>query len=382
VEKLGFPFSTGIASREMLDKLEFTGGIVLNGQPQLAVPTSFLIDAEGALAAIYRGPLDVSLLLSDINSLGMPLDARRDLATPLPGSWRRPPRQLLLSAVARLFEQQGYEEDYARYLQMDADIMKQRRQRATSVEQRSQWDAQYAAAHFNLGVALASSGDSQRAKKHFQSAVEAQPSHVEALINLGALLAKDNQLDGAIQSLQRAVDLDPDSTSARMNLAAALGSQNKFGQAIEHYRHVVQLQPNTRHIHARLARALLEVGDLIAAAGHLEQAVKFDARDFPSTLSLAWLRATSADAALRDGEQAVQLGQRLYQMTGGKNPLVLDVLSAAYAERGDFARAREMSAKAVAQLGSKQQALRSAILDRFKRFEAEQPHRDTDGRYP
>ena len=382
LEKLGFPFATGVATRETLDKLEFTGSIVLNGQPQLAVPISFLIDSEGALAAIYRGPFQVSLLLQDVSRLSTPLDERRDFAIPLPGRWSRPPRQLLLSAVARLFEHKGFEEDYARYLQLDADSIQRWRERATSAEQRQQWDAQYAAAHFNLGVALASAGESQEAVQHFQAALEAQPDHVEAHVNLGALLAKNHQLDAAIQSLRQAVDLEPDSAPARMNLAAALGSRGEFEAALGHYRHVLKVHPNTPRIHARLARASLEVGDLVEATRQLERAVRLNSNDFPTKLSLAWLRATSADESLRNGEQAVELGAQLNKMTGGQNPLVLDVLAAAYAEQGDFVRARDVCAKALAQVGSKQQALKSVMLARLKSYEAEHPHRDTDGKYP
>ncbi len=48
--------------------------------------------------------------------------------------------------------------------------------------------------------------------------------------------------------------------------------------------------------------------------------------------------------------RAVQLAEQLQTASRGRNPLVLDVLAAAYAEQGDFQRAVTMVEQALRQL--------------------------------
>ena len=63
---------------------------------------------------------------------------------------------------------------------------------------------------------------------------------------------------------------------------------------------------------------------------------------------LAWLLATSADASLRSGAEAQELAQEAVQLTGGRDPMVLRTLAAAYAEAGEFAAAQRTVARALA----------------------------------
>jgi tetratricopeptide (TPR) repeat protein len=66
------------------------------------------------------------------------------------------------------------------------------------------------------------------------------------------------------------------------------------------------------------------------------------------TLSLtASLLATCPDSSIRNGAEAVTLANRANQLTGGKDPAILDTLSAAYAEEGRFAKAMEIEQQAL-----------------------------------
>src|SRR5208283_4638253 len=53
----------------------------------------------------------------------------------------------------------------------------------------------------------------------------------------------------------------------------------------------------------------------------------------------AWLLATSRDAALRNGPEAVALAEHAVQVTRGREPAVMGTLAAAYAEAGEFDKA-------------------------------------------
>ena len=55
--------------------------------------------------------------------------------------------------------------------------------------------------------------------------------------------------------------------------------------------------------------------------------------------NLAWLLATAANPALRNGPKAVELAEKAVIATGRNDPVMLHTLAAAYAEDGQFGKA-------------------------------------------
>jgi Flp pilus assembly protein TadD len=60
----------------------------------------------------------------------------------------------------------------------------------------------------------------------------------------------------------------------------------------------------------------------------------------------AWLLATSPDADLRNGKEAIELARHAVQVTSAKEPSVLGTLAAAYGETGEFDKAIEAEQQA------------------------------------
>jgi Flp pilus assembly protein TadD len=83
------------------------------------------------------------------------------------------------------------------------------------------------------------------------------------------------------------------------------------------------------------------------AVADFSHAVKLDPKNANSCNALAWLQATCPDQRYRDGKNAVVNALRAVQLSGGKNGEYTDTLAAAYAESGDFAKAREWETKAI-----------------------------------
>jgi tetratricopeptide (TPR) repeat protein len=382
LERLAFPFASGTATREMLDKLSVVESIVFNYEAGLVVPTSYLFDSEGHLAVAYKGPVSLAQLQQDVSQLDVSLTERRNLSAALPGRWISRPRLLLMRAVAGAFRSRGYDEDYARYMKFDADMLERQLAGARTDQERKELTEQFVAANFNLGMTRVSSGDFAEAGNYFQRTIELKPDHVEALINLGAVYGRARDVDMAVKTLERAVELSPDSIPARVNLASALAASGDFAAAIPHYEAILSAEPNSANAHAHLARALIELGRVEPAAEHLETAVRLNPHDFAATLTLAWLRATSPIDAVRDGGRALELAQRLNAASGSENPMVLDVLAAAFAQQGDFESAQATMRDAVARIGDRNPSVRQSFLARLKEYESHQPHRDEDAKYP
>jgi tetratricopeptide (TPR) repeat protein len=289
---------------------------------------------------------------------------------------------LLMRAVAAAFRNAGYDEDYARYMKLDADMLQRQLTGASTDDQRRDLTEQFAAANFNLGMTLVSSGEFAEAGNYFQRTIELEPDHVEALINLGAVFGRTRNVDMAVKTLRRAVELSPDSIPARVNLAAALSASGEFAATVPHYEAILSAEPNNASAHSQLARSLVEVGRIESAAEHFDTAVRLNPNDFAATVTLSWLQATSPIDTVRDGERALELAQRLNSASGGENPMVLDVLAAAFAEQGDFESAKATMHDAVARLGDRSSSTRQILLARLKEYEAQRPHRDEDGKYP
>src|SRR5262249_43951722 len=96
----------------------------------------------------------------------------------------------------------------------------------------------------------------------------------------------------------------------------------------------------------------------------------------PDTLSnLAWVLATWPDATIRNGAQAVELAQRANQLSGGRHPMILATLAAAYAEAGRFADAISAAATAL-QLAQADPVFCDVLRTQLKQYQAGSPFRD------
>ncbi|MDB5298794.1 MAG: hypothetical protein JWO87_457 [Phycisphaerales bacterium] len=77
-----------------------------------------------------------------------------------------------------------------------------------------------AAAHYELGTALAQSGDPKSAVEHLRRAVALRPDHGSAYCNLGLALEDAGQKEQAAEALRHAIRLMPDPSVAQYHLAA------------------------------------------------------------------------------------------------------------------------------------------------------------------
>jgi len=92
---------------------------------------------------------------------------------------------------------------------------------------------------------------------------------------------------------------------------------------------------------------------------------------------LAWIRAASSDAALREGAEAVRLARRAVELTGEQDARLLETLAVASAEAGDFPAAVQAAHKALKlALASENQALAGTLAAQLRLFQAGRPLRD------
>ena len=144
--------------------------------------------------------------------------------------------------------------------------------------------------------------------------------------------------------------------------------------AIAQWRKALTIRPQYAQAHDALGDALYARGDAPQALEHWLKAIDLQPGDVVRLRETAWLLATSPSAPLRNGAEAISLATRAADLTGGRDPAVLDTLAAAYAEAGQFddAVAAERKALAVAGLGN---SASGPMLARLHLYESKTPYR-------
>ena len=204
-----------------------------------------------------------------------------------------------------------------------------------------------AEAHNNLGATLFEGGRVDDAIAHYQQALAIRPDYAEASCNLANALLSKGDTDGAIAQYITCIAVLPNQADAQYNLASALLRKGRIDEAIAHYQKVLELVPENADTHVNLGSAFLSKGRVENAIVEYREALRFAPENVAAQSNLAWLLATSADPSLRNGPESVLLAEQASRSSGGKDPLILRILAAAYAEAGRFAEAQETAHEAL-----------------------------------
>jgi tetratricopeptide (TPR) repeat protein len=173
----------------------------------------------------------------------------------------------------------------------------------------------------------------------FERALAVTRENPFAHVNLAESLADEGDLDGAVKHLAAALRLSPSSKEAHHSLGGVLMLQGHVDDAIGQFEQALRLDPDYANAHSDLANALMLQGKVEPAIAHCETALRLQPDLADALNNLAWLRATQADPKYRDGKAGVRLAERAAELTGRKNPSMLDTLAAALAEAGEFEEA-------------------------------------------
>ncbi len=289
--RLGASFTFALAQRPLLDKLQLLHDRMFARHIPLAVPTSLLIDAEGRLAAVYRGPVDVERLLGDVRNLGAAAEQRRTLAAPFPGRWLAPPQALSLATIAQRFAADGFYDDAILYLRHALD------QRPEDPD-----------LHRGLGELLFRRGDLAAAAESYAQVLRLSPEDPKAGHVLADILAARGQLEESLAVYRRALEVRPTATT-RFNYGNVLQQLGENEPAIAQYRAALELDPDFADAHNNLAAVLLQQGDQEAATRHLEHTLRLrpDSADAHNNLGVLRLQRGEARAAAEHFARALAL---------------------------------------------------------------------------
>jgi tetratricopeptide (TPR) repeat protein len=164
------------------------------------------------------------------------------------------------------------------------------------------------------------------------------PDSDVAHAGLGGILFVRGQIEEAIDHYENALRLRDGNTAAHFGLGRALAAKQKTDAAIFHFQKALSIQPDYIAASNDLGVLFAGKGEIKEAIDAWRQSLSFDPDNADAANNIAWVRATVADADLRDGREALELAQRALR-SGAENAVVLRTLAAAQAENGQFAEA-------------------------------------------
>ena len=238
----------------------------------------------------------------------------------------------------------------------------------------------YMLGHNNYGAALILRGRLADAEVEVRKALQLEPNQASARMSLATILYSRKQLDEAIAEFRATLQVIPTKADAHLGLAKALTDKGEFAEALTEFSSIppdypldaealdksgyaltaqgrldeaearlqesIRLNPNSGIVHFHYAICLNAKGNMREAINEYRKSVELDDQLTTAYNNLAWTLATSPDADIRNGNDAVTFGERACQLTDNRQPIYLGTLAAAYAEAGRFSDAIATAQKA------------------------------------
>ena len=245
---------------------------------------------------------------------------------------------------------------------------------------------------------LSDQGRDREAIEEAERAVELAPNNSSVHLQL-AISTKSTDLERSILEARRAIELGLENSSAYEFLMSCYLESHRLEEGIELGREWLAVTPYGADAHLGLSLMFAEKGDLVSAAQHVGYVMMFrpdldqahaklrqilitltkrsgaleqlrliadGAPDSPRMLDeLAWLLATHPDPSVRDGVQATRLAERACLLTDRRIPALLDTLSSAYAEAGQFTKGITVGEEALTLARSVKDAAGIALAEKI-----------------
>ena len=341
--ELAFNFPAGVASQELLDALQRFSDNYIYVQNPLPIPCSFLLDENRQVAVIYKGPVDIDQLVSDVHSLENRPTRREETNSLFPGQWTLDHFATDLKSIARVYVEDGYPElaisELRKLLPSESD-----RPGPTNDPQSRDRNRRLADIHRMIG-----------------DLYRFQRQHAQAA-----------------KSYQQSLRFGPDDHRAHVALAAVQVDQGSDEQAAEHLMAALNIAPTDPSALTQLGLLRAKSWQTEAAIRLYQRAIEADQGYWPAANYLAWIRGAHPDANFRDGAEAVRLATQACQATRYENPVVLDTLAVAYAESEDFLSAVRTAEKAKKLArDSGQTALIEPLRKRLRLYRDNRPYRES-----
>jgi len=259
---------------------------------------------------------------------------------------RRPENLRARTAVAASLLKQGRfteAESEAREVLRRADVMLASRKVRRAVAA-SNPRLYHAAAHNQIGLALLGLKRAEESLDHFAEAISTAGGHKSSHLFDRALAYRVlGREEDALADLRASLDLKPDEEKTHAMIGKGLADAGRHQEALIHYERALTLAPGFEWV----------------------------------KVELAWLLATSPDDNVRDGAKALAIIRATDRELKPGSVRAMEVMAAAYAETGDFAKALDVAEAAASLALERGKAVDGSASDLYRQGRT---FRDSGGR--
>ena len=222
---LKLPFKSQHGGEDLVKKIDVIQRAILSRQSPLSVPCSLLLDAEGCLRAIYKGPVEADQLLADCRLLEQDAASLLAAATPFPGRWVQPPGGSTPQQLVIKFLEGGFTDEASPYLEtlvadpatrsaglfnlMGGIFLDQKKfsEAANAFRDALVLDPKDRKAHLELGTLLLAARKGELAEGHFVEILAMTPNDPDLHLLTGRARLFQGKLDGAGESMSQSLAL-------------------------------------------------------------------------------------------------------------------------------------------------------------------------------
>jgi len=377
VEQTGFPFETGVATRDLVRELTIIQNRVLYFERPLPLPCSFLFAPSGQLVAIYQGPVSVDQLIDDLALVHLSPHELRAESFPFSGRDGIGLFRLGPIGAALAYREGGYLDEAREQLELHLASKLAEIERS-SLPRISEQDAS------NLAQIYRSLGDMAMRQKLFARAREAYESVLRLLPNdtsirlpLALAYHGEDRPDDATHQLEVIRQAQPNDPETLAMIAKARSAMGDWALAANELRRALGHKPEDKSLRFRLSVALQSSGQIAEAIAEYEKIVAVHPDALDAANNLAWLYATKRDPQFHQPLRALQLARQICEVTQFGEPASLDTFAAALAANGEFVEAARMAEKAIGLARSHgNRALARSLKERLKLYRSQKSYRE------
>ncbi len=215
----------------------------------------------------------------------------------------------------------------------------------------------------------------------FNKAIESNPKSAAAYLGRARANAELGTVDKALDDINQALSLDPKNATSLAQRAVILKMQGKLKEAHDDLSTALRLNARDAWVLAQRADVLMRLGKTEEALNEINKALKQDkssvggyrlraliltnlgkckeafedfqkvevlgAKDPLSLQDKAWFLLTCPDETMKDPDKAMQLAQKAFELSGGRNGLVLETMAEANFRKGDSLKAADLQKRAI-----------------------------------
>src|SRR5437899_2406716 len=262
----------------------------------VALPTSFLIDAKGEIVKVYQGPVDPEDVQHNFRHIPQTSAERLARALPFPSVTDTIEFGRNYLSYGSVFFQRGY---------MD--------QAAASFQIALRDDPTSAEALYGIGSVYLNQQKTAEARESFERALKLRASYPDTLANswnnLGLLAARDGRTGEAVRYFQEALKLSPDHLIALDNLGSAYRQQKRWDDARKTYERALEVSSNDAEATYGLGMVLAQNHDTARAFASPQKALH-PRTVYPEALNnlgILYLRTQRRDQAVATFEECIRV---------------------------------------------------------------------------